>query len=151
MEKRFRGNSKRAWLVSALVIAVAITMLIFDLASKNWQFQLDLNIVELLIIAITIFWWRTEISLSQESIRIKQLSSKDIPLSSILRLSVAWNPLTGYIAAIEYKLPNARRAKRQSFFASFYTEPKVFLKTLRKAMPKDVAVDLCQRCKKEMK
>lgn len=151
MEKRFTGNSTRAWLVSFLSIAFGLTMFTFDLASKNWKFQLDLNFIEILIVVLTIFWWRTEISLNKEVIRIKQLSLKEIPVASISRLSVAWNPLTGYIAAIEYKPNDARRAKRQSFFVSFYKEPKLFLKTLRKALPKEVAIDLCKKCKEELK
>ncbi|MCA9839009.1 MAG: hypothetical protein KC422_18985 [Trueperaceae bacterium] len=148
--KRFSGNSQRAWLVSGLIIAFGLTMFLLDIAAKGWVFKLDLNLIEIIIVLLVMLYWRTSIVFDQGQLRIRQLSETVIPLETISRVSIVWNPLTGYIAAIDYLPENARRPKRRSFFASFYKEPRLFLNTLCKAIPKDAVLELCPRCKKEL-
>lgn len=150
MPKHFSGNSPRAWLSSFIIIAFGVSMFLLDMAAKNWTFALDLNIIEILMVVLVISWWRTVVSLDAETLRIRQIYLSEIPLKSISRLSIVWNPVTGYIAALEYQLENQRRPKRRSFFAGFYKEPELFLTSLIDALPKEAALDLCERYQKEL-
>ena len=146
---RFSGNSKRAWLTSALVLCWAVGMFLIDLRAKGWQFELDLNIIDILIIALVVGRWLTVITVA-DGLQIRLFRTTNIPFDSITRLSILYNPVTGYIASVEHKPDTSRRPRRVSLFASFYRQPGVFLETLRAAMPDTVEIELADRYKREM-
>ncbi len=140
----FSGNSTRAWVSSLLIIVFALVMFLIDLAQNAWVFELNFNVLEIIIVFIVIMYWRTKITINSKHILVRQFRHTEIPLTCISSLSIIHNPLLGYVAAIEWKEEGKRRPRKTSFFASFYKkgQTELFLKKLQKVMPKEVQVNL---------
>lgn len=140
----FTGNSRRAWIVSIVILLLATGSFIVDV-----RFRGGIEVftfLDILIFALVILWWRTKVTFTDSAVEIDRLTKTVIPYSSIERLVVVWNPINGYVASLEY-LPESGKTKRWSFFAGHFKEPHAFLTKLQAVLPQNASLSLCERLK----